>query len=292
LVTIQKVDGSGIGTASGAIEAPLTCKLWVRGGETFIAEYNAAEDVWYSKTPDVRKWGREQSFMDIPNAGSTTVTSVGVAALTMATSSTYTAVATATSSVLGTQPRITITPSVTTANAHAGASHSSTLSVLTSPTTGIVSGYKARFIGATNDALTGGSFMMGVFTGSLTAATQPSAYLNSILLAADTGEANMSVMHNDGGVLANKVPLGAGFPATGTASLYEFIVEDRADGVTRFTSWIARNLVTFEEQRGVITTDRPVENTAHTVGIGRQNHADSGIAFAARFGGIYAGAFA
>jgi hypothetical protein len=133
-----------------------------------------------------------------------------------------------------------------------------------------------------------------VFTGSVAGTTAPSAYLNSILLAGDAGDANMSIMHNNGAGAATKIALGAGFPNhTTDANLYELILDFYGDGVARFCYYTARNMVTNEEVRGEITgSELPVEGTALGFGIARSNHADSGTAIQIDYGGFFAGSYA
>lgn len=65
-------------------------------------------------------------------------------------------------------------------------------------------------------------FSVGVGVDTLTATGNPSAFLNCILLAADGGDSNLSIMHNDGSGVCTEVALGASYPVLTADDVYRF----------------------------------------------------------------------
>ncbi len=286
LVTISNMPGAGHMTASGAIRTSPGCKLWVRAGETFIAEYNAAEDKYYSKTPDIRKGGQTWSFSSRPISGQTTVSANGIVAHTMLDSSTIQAASTATTSRVTHIQRCTINSNATTDGKIAG------IRVDAGPLRGLSAtvpfDFKIRLIGGINDAYTAGSFAMGIGP-SASGIGEPSAGSNIILLGGDSTDANLQIMHNDAGT-AVEIPLGASFPNhTDGVDLYELVLDFVSDGVARRCFYIVRNLKDGAEAEGVITTDLPVDGTALGPFCWRNNTGESGSTVSVRWGGWFAG---
>lgn len=73
-------------------------------------------------------------------------------------------------------------------------------------------------------------------TSGLLANANPSSLLNIIGAGADSGDANLSIMHNDGTGSATKIDLGPSFPAnTRTADAYELILQCNPDVTITFT---------------------------------------------------------
>lgn len=65
-------------------------------------------------------------------------------------------------------------------------------------------------------------------------ATEPSANINCVYLASDSGDANLQIMHNDGAGACTKVNLGASFPAstTGVAVRVVFQAAQNASSIS------------------------------------------------------------
>jgi hypothetical protein len=289
LVTISNVGTIPI-QASGALVATENTKLWAAPGEDLIGLYNGTDDVYYSKTLDIRKAGREPSFAVLPVCGTAAVTSIGVAAPTMLDSSVYAAVPLAATDVYTHHQRVAINSAATTANEFPG--HSVPLALIV-PTAAITHGWKLRCVGAIADAYSAGTFFMGVSSSSGSAGEPTTSYANAIGLAGDTTDTNLFVMHRAGTGTMTKVTLGASFPNhTNAANMYEFIVDLRADGTYRHCTWLAINRVTGAIAYGKINSNLPLVGTALNVLICRSNVAGTGSTVSVHFGGFYAGHWA
>lgn len=107
----------------------------------------------------------------------------------------------------------------------------------------------------------------------------PSSLVNMLGFGADSGDANMQFMHNDGSGTATKVDLGANFPAnTSNVDFYEMqMLYLPASGVVKY---YIKNLANGVESSGSVTTDIP----ADTVGLGQLDYRNNGAtALAVRY---------
>jgi hypothetical protein len=100
------------------------------------------------------------------------------------------------------------------------------------------------------------SFVGMVATTAALGNADPSTNLNIIGVGNDSGEANLSIMVNDGTGTATKIPLGANFPAnTQVTDLYEFTLF-AAPNDTK-VGYLLRRLNTGDTVSGSIESDLP-----------------------------------
>lgn len=84
----------------------------------------------------------------------------------------------------------------------------------------------------------------------------PSAQIQLVGVGADSGDANLSIMHNDNTGTATKVPLGANFPAnTLNTDVYELALYCPPNA--SYVNYLVRRLNTGDSVEGQIITDLP-----------------------------------
>jgi hypothetical protein len=88
---------------------------------------------------------------------------------------------------------------------------------------------------------------------------EPDTLLNIIGIGALAGDANFSVMHNDGSGTATKVALGANFPARATDYVYELTLDSVAN--SGIVSYSLLCCDTGNEATGTISSDLPSNTT-------------------------------
>lgn len=117
--------------------------------------------------------------------------------------------------------------------------------------------FRARFSTATAGATQRNFVGLKNGAGAIVGTIQPSALSNIIAMATDAGDANWSIMHNDGAGSATIVPLGASFPVNTTA-VYELILscEPNASSV----DYSVTNLETGASTSGTLSSDLPAQN--------------------------------
>lgn len=97
-------------------------------------------------------------------------------------------------------------------------------------------------------------------TAGNTGNVNPSTLLNIIGMGTDAGEANFSIMHNDGSGTATKIPLGSDFPDhTLSVDVYELALF--APPNASFVNYQVTRLNTGNVATGTITTDLPSNTT-------------------------------
>lgn len=94
---------------------------------------------------------------------------------------------------------------------------------------------------------------------SMAVTQNPSALTNCIFLGNDSADTNMQIMHNDGADTCTKIDLGANFPSTNSAAIYEFIVFCKPNGDE--VSYRVTRLDTGDTAIGTITTNLPSKAT-------------------------------
>jgi hypothetical protein len=100
----------------------------------------------------------------------------------------------------------------------------------------------------------------------------PSSFVDMVCVGADSGEANLSIMHNDSAGTATKVALGANFPAhTLSLDFYEIQFLCLAGGASIL--YHVRNLRTGNTASGTLSTNLPTPTTALTPTYYRNNGA-------------------
>ncbi len=103
------------------------------------------------------------------------------------------------------------------------------------------------------------------FRGANTAPTDvnPSTLTNVVGLGWDSGDANLSVIHNDASGTATKVPLGVNFPrpTADRSQAWDFTILSDGEGSVY---WAVISLANGATANGVITTDLPANNTLLT----------------------------
>jgi hypothetical protein len=88
---------------------------------------------------------------------------------------------------------------------------------------------------------------------------EPDTLLNLIGVGSKTGEANLSILHNDGTGTATMTTLGANFPARATNSVYELTLTATANASS--IDYLLLNAETGNTASGTISTDLPVNTT-------------------------------
>jgi hypothetical protein len=237
----------------------------------------------------------EPSFVIIPRIGDTNSDAIGTT-LQSLDSSTPGSVNNATTSIYTAQHRGKRTGAAAAVSRLAGIVGNWTSALLApSATVAGVGGFKARVSGAVADAIASGQFGIGFAgpTPAWTAASEPSAMTNCIMLAADSTDAQLSVMVNDGAGACTKIALngGTGFPNnTNAVDWYVFEVTFNANGATRSIDYTATNKSTGVSVSGNITTNLPAEGTRmeYLVCRGSANNATTP---ACEFGPVAAGHF-
>jgi hypothetical protein len=91
----------------------------------------------------------------------------------------------------------------------------------------------------------------------------PSTLTNIVGLGWDFGDANLSIIHNDGVGTASKIPLGANFPrpTADRSQAWDFTI--LSDGLGN-VYWAVMALANSARARGAINTDLPAPNTLLT----------------------------
>lgn len=87
----------------------------------------------------------------------------------------------------------------------------------------------------------------------------PSALTNCIMLANDSADTNMQIMHNDASGACTKIDLGANFPASSVAAIYDFTLFAKPDDTE--VSYRVTRLDTGDTASGVISTNLPSKTT-------------------------------
>lgn len=135
-------------------------------------------------------------------------------------------------------------------------------------------GFLCRWIWHANDAATVAQARCFVGLAGTTGAlgnVDPSTLLNIIGIGADSGETNLSIMHNDASGTATKVALGTSYPAHDTTAVYELILY--APPHASAVEYRVRNLSTGAVASGSITTDLPAGSQMLTHHVWRNNGA-------------------
>lgn len=132
---------------------------------------------------------------------------------------------------------------------------------------------RVRFV--PSDAATVAGARMFVGLAAATAAptnVDPSTLVNIIGIGEDTGDTNLSIMHNDGAGVATEIALGANFPANGlSADAYGLeLFCPSGGGDVRYR---VERLNTAHVAEGVLSTDLPTATTLLAIQMWRSNNA-------------------
>lgn len=120
-------------------------------------------------------------------------------------------------------------------------------------------GFRARFRFGSSDPATVANARC--FAGLTNLATtignvEPSSLVNCIGVAADAGDANLSIMHNDASGAATEIALGANFPAlTLSVDWYDLLLIGPPNAA--YVDYILHRMNTGDLAQGRITTDLP-----------------------------------
>jgi hypothetical protein len=96
--------------------------------------------------------------------------------------------------------------------------------------------------GAEGDALTGCRTVIGLTAGARSDTVEPSAMLNTCFLGADSGDTQMTLMHNAGSGTATKVTLSGDWPSNGNGANAYLLYLKCYSFPNRRIEWIALNL--------------------------------------------------
>jgi hypothetical protein len=124
-------------------------------------------------------------------------------------------------------------------------------------------GWFFSFRGGIGDAAAVANGILVIGMRAATAAapnTDPSSHVNVVYFANDPGEANMSIMHNDGAGTATKIGLGANFPAN-TRSTDWYEVRFRCLTGSGNVDYYVLNVTSGNTTSGTISTDLPSGST-------------------------------
>jgi hypothetical protein len=91
----------------------------------------------------------------------------------------------------------------------------------------------------------------------------PSTFTNAVGLGWDSGDSNLSIIHNDGSGTATKVSLGGNFPrpTADRSQAWDFTILSDGGGNVY---WAVRSLANGATASGVVTNDIPADNTLLT----------------------------
>jgi len=134
-------------------------------------------------------------------------------------------------------------------------------------------GFDAIFRFAFADAapVAGAQSFIGLVNSIFLGSVVPSSIVNMIGIGNDGADANMQIMHNDAAGVATKVDLGAGFPATTSATdVYELRLTTVS---TTSVDYSVTNLTTGATTSGNISTNTPAAATPLTAYFTRNNNA-------------------
>jgi hypothetical protein len=111
-----------------------------------------------------------------------------------------------------------------------------------------------------------GGVWAGLTSTTASTVTLPSAFLNSLFLAADAGQTTLRIMSNDSTGSATTVDLGANFPVPSATAAYEYLFYSRPGGSQ--VEYMVRRLDSRQVAQGSLTTDLPTTTTAMTHWLG------------------------
>lgn len=148
-------------------------------------------------------------------------------------------------------------------------------------------GYKVVIAGSPSAGLVSTSrFFMGLRldTGAFSTGANPSALLNIIALACDSGDTNLQMMHNDGSGTATKIDLGASFPkpSTDNTDYYRLTLECAPGGSISYT--VERFGGASATTSGTLSTDLPASTTYLAMGMNHQSGGTTATAAVSSFG--------
>jgi hypothetical protein len=131
-----------------------------------------------------------------------------------------------------------------------------------------------RLIGSISDAIASCTFAMGITRAvpPTWTAVEPSALTDVVLMAADTTDTNMQIMHNDGSGACTKIDLGASFPV-GQFKMYSLFLDMNIGG-TEYR-YEVKNLETEVISRGTLTTNLPSTSQTYNPAMGRSSMANA-----------------
>lgn len=148
--------------------------------------------------------------------------------------------------------------SAATAGATAGTRHSALQWAVTADK--ILGGWQfaSRFGISDAAAVANARLFVGmVGTNAVLSNANPSTLKNCIGIGADSGDTNLSIIHNDGSGTAVKIDLGSDFPAnTRNSAMYELVLRCNDDLTVTYK---VTNLTTAVTTQGNLATDLPME---------------------------------
>ena len=108
-----------------------------------------------------------------------------------------------------------------------------------------------------------------------TTGTEPSTFVNCIILGWDSGDTNMQIMHNDASGTCTKIDLGASFPANTANTVYTLYLFSEPNGSAIYYEVRRRDSAAVAS--GTLSTDLP----ANTVFMVHHHYGDNGPTAAA-----------
>lgn len=272
LVTIRNLSQYRL-TASGAIVVPPGYKDWAGFGETLIFSYDDNDDVYYSNTVDVGAVtnfrGDFTQFLTPVFGTATMQTFNGPPGVAQLDSSVVAGINWSSASKYGGIAKTSQTgaaAAVSRLAGNRGPTPGAATSMFFAPAAGVAYGWKVRIMGSIADAIAAGQFGLGMHSvnPAWSNVSEPSAMVNCVFLGADSGDSQLTIMHNDGSGTCTKVALngGSGFPNnTNATDLYAVEIEWRSNGTTDVLTYRAENMITSLIVSGTISSNKPAAGT-------------------------------
>jgi hypothetical protein len=227
----------------------------------------------HSAGADPHNWleqniGRGKVGLWLPQGWATNVTSIGIGA--PVTIGTPAARALATTSLLTAQRRYAMTTGAGAGSAALIYSNNHPLPLWRQ--------FGFRFIArvAISDPVlvSGGRTFFGLIGAVAFTANEPTTFVNMMGFGTTTGDANLSIMHNDSSGTATKIDLGSSFPVNLT-DVYELMLDCEPGAAT--VTWRVRNVSTGAEATGTISTNLPADTVQLLIQLQRSNGATAAV---------------
>lgn len=117
-------------------------------------------------------------------------------------------------------------------------------------------GFTARHVFGIETPQAGMRVAVGLFpNAAVSMAVEPSTYLNSVFVGADSTDANLQLMSNDGAGACTKVDLGANFPKGTAGALYRLTLSAAANGTE--VAYTVERLDVAATTSGVVNANLP-----------------------------------
>jgi hypothetical protein len=123
-------------------------------------------------------------------------------------------------------------------------------------------GYFYKYILPIESSITGCRQFAGLrnLATTPTTGTEPSSFVNCVILGWDSGDTNMQIMHNDASGTCTKIDLGASFPANTANTVYEFYLFQQAGNSNLYYEVVRVDVSARPVASGVLNSNLPISN--------------------------------